>query len=295
MSVVRIPPIEITPRDIGVEPIRTHKGPTGLHYLAYVPRGGDTNLEPLVFVHGYGRRVHEQLKHLKALADDTGRPLLAPFFSKTQHLRYQRLGKGSDGLRADHYFNAGLEDAASRYGLSADRFVLIGYSGGGQFAHRYTMIYPQRVSRLIAISSGWYTFPDREMAYPYGLETARKLRRVSMNPEAFLKVPMSVLVGAQDFETKNLRSNPELDKQQGMSRVERARRWVLSMRMAARLYRVDADISYQEVPGIGHSFSQFVTRGYLRELIIAAINEGTREDLDAVSRCAAETGAGYGA
>ena len=295
MDVIRIPPSEIPSRDIGTEAIPTHQGQTGLRYLEYMPPQVNTNLEPLVFVHGYSRRVSEQLKQLKALADETGRPLLAPFFSKTQHRRYQRLGKGSDGLRADRYFNACLEDAASRYRLRSDRFVLIGYSGGGQFAHRYAMIYPQRISRLIAISSGWYTFPDRETAYPYGLATARKLRSVSMNPETFLQVPTTVLVGARDLETRNLRSNPELDRQQGTSRVERARRWVLAMRMAARLYRVDADISYQEVPGIDHSFEQFVTRGYLRELIIAAINESAPEDTDAVHVDNTQAGVGHGA
>lgn len=295
MNVIRIPPNELASHDIDTETLPNRQWESGLRYLEYMPRQVNTDLEPLVFVHGYSRRVYEQLKPLEALADATGRPLLAPFFSKTQHRRYQRLGKGSDGLRADRYFNACLEDAASRYRLRSDRFVLIGYSGGAQFAHRYAMIYPQRTSRLIAISSGWYTFPDREITYPYGLATARKLRRVSMNPEAFLQVPMTVLVGARDFETRNLRSNPELDRQQGTSRVERARRWVLAMRMAARLYRVDADISYQEVPGIGHSFGQLVTRGYLRELIIAAITDSAHEDTDSVHVGNTHAGVGHDA
>ena len=294
MTVIRLPSPVTPSHTIGVAPVPTHEEQPGLRYLEYMPRQVNPDLEPLVFVHGYTRRADEQLQQLKALADATGRALLAPFFGKTQHPRYQRLGKGVDGPRADRYFDACLEDAASRLGLRSDRFVLMGYSGGAQFAHRYAMVYPHRVARLIAIAAGWYTFPDREKSYPYGLATAGKLRRVSMNPETFLQVPMTVLVGARDFDTTNLRSNPRLDSQQGTSRVERARRWVLAMRMAARLYRVKADIVYQEVPGIGHSFTQFVAKGCLRELVLAAINEGVNDGATAMQGDCSQSGFGRG-
>lgn len=247
-----------------------------LNYLAYIPDNPHPALEPIVFVHGYKRRGKEQLEQLRRISDASRRALLAPCFCARQHPRYQRLGKGRDQLRADTYFNACLEDATRRHGIDTDRFVLTGFSGGAQFGHRYTMAHPQRVTRLIAIAAGWYTFPDAEVPYPHGLATVRKLRATSLNPEAFLRVPTAVLVGARDLNTVNLRCNPGIDKQQGLTRVERARRWVLAMREAARRYRVKADIRYQEVPGIGHSFDHFVRRGHLLELILGAITDPLR-------------------
>ncbi len=249
---------------------------SSLQYLVYLPANVDRKIEPIVFVHGYKRRAEDQVEQLKLISDLTGRALIAPCFSVTQHPRYQRLGKGNDGLRADRYFDACLDEVARCYNLQSDRFLLMGFSGGAQFGHRYAMIYPERVARLIAIAAGWYTFPDPGLSYPYGVATAGKLRAVSMHPETFLRIPMTVLIGARDRDSVNLRRNSKLDKQQGKSRVERARRWVLAMRMAARLYRVDANISYQEVPNISHSFDQFVKAGFLRELVLAAINEGSK-------------------
>ena len=247
-----------------------------LNYLAYIPDNAQPTLEPIVFVHGYKRRGKEQLEQLRRISDASGRALFAPCFCARQHPRYQRLGKGRDHLRADTYFNACLKDATRRHGIGTDRFVLAGFSGGAQFSHRYTMAHPQRVTRLIAIAAGWYTFPDAEIPYPHGLATARKLRATSLNPEAFLRVPTAVLIGARDLNTVNLRCNPGIDDQQGLTRVERARRWVLAMREAARRYRVEADIRYQEVPGIGHSFDHFVRRGQLLELILGAITDPLR-------------------
>ncbi|GEM_PF-1108795 len=259
-----------------------------LDYLSYIPSNVNRLLEPLVFVHGYSRRAEDQLNALQELSERTSRALIAPCFTKEQHRRYQRLGRGSDGMRADAYFNACLEHAAEQHELSVDRIILLGYSGGAQFSHRYAMIYPQRVARLIAIAAGWYTFPNPEVSFPYGLATARKLRAVSISPEQFLRIPMTVLVGAKDLDTVNLRRNVELDTQQGSTRVERARRWVLAMRMAARLYRVPADISYQEVPGITHSFDEFVARGHLIELAYAAI-----DDTPVQGSSTEETGSNY--
>ena len=265
---------------VGRGAVAANDSGSSLQYLVYLPNSLNRDLDPIVFVHGYKRRADMQVEQLKMISDITGRALLAPCFTKEQHRRYQRLGKGTDGLRADRYFDACLEDVTARYDLKTEKFLLIGYSGGAQFGHRYAMVHPHRVTRLIAIAAGWYTYPDAAISYPHGLATAGKLRAVSINPEVFLRIPMNVLVGANDLDSVNLRRNSRLDKQQGKDRVERARRWVLAMRMAARLYRVDVDISYQEVPGIGHSFEQFVEQGYLRELVLAVIKDDGNDDRD---------------
>lgn len=263
----------------GEEVRRRQGGAAGCQprYFSYVPKRVCRDRAPLVFVHGYNRNARDQLELLRPLADRLERVLLAPYFAKEQHPRYQRLGKGTDGERADSYFDSCLREAAGELQVATQRIVLIGFSGGAQFAHRYGMLHPHRVEKLIAVAAGWYTFPDCDTPYPRGLDVRGKLRRANPNPESFLAVPTTVIVGEEDRDDTNLRHGDRLDRQQGSTRVERARRWVLAMRMAARRYGVSADIVYQEVPGMDHDFERFVVHGRLRELLLMGLGEAHRE------------------
>lgn len=237
-------------------------------FYAYLPRELRNEHPPLVFVHGYNRRAAEQAAAMIPLSETLGCPLIAPLFPKAVHPRYQRIARGRDGQRADHLLHDCL-----RHFLGTDRlrFNLVGFSGGAQFAHRYTMAHPERVAGLVAIAAGWYTLPDPALTYPIGLQKRRALTGRSLNPEHFLRVPTTVIVGDRDTGTQNLRRSPDLDRLQGVTRVERARSWVVHMRRAAEEHRVPAQVSYREVPGIGHDYDEFVARGFLRELIRDAL------------------------
>lgn len=42
---------------------------------------------------------------------------------------------------------------------------------GAQFVHRYVTFMPDtRVDRAVSANAGWYTLPDVDVAYPYGLK-----------------------------------------------------------------------------------------------------------------------------
>jgi pimeloyl-ACP methyl ester carboxylesterase len=240
-------------------------GDTGqFRYFAYRPTNPKPGQPPLVFVHGYSRRAEEHAQALLPLCETLGCTLLAPLFTKSEHPRYQRLGRGADGQRPDRILNACLEDL---FGSGVGQIHLAGFSGGAQFAHRYSMAYPQRVAHLLAIAAGWYTLPDPSLRYPLGLHARRAMRGTSLNPERFLRVPATVIVGDQDTGTQNLRSSVVLDALQGTTRVERARNWVAYMRMAAKLHRQPSVIRYLEVPGIGHDFEEFIAIGHLLDLM----------------------------
>lgn len=246
----------------------------GHDYLVYRPRHAPPGRPPIAFIHGYGRGVEGQVDQLRSLAEASGRVLVAPVFTREQHPRYQRLRIGYRGLRSSDVLEACLDDFAARSGESpGGPVMLVGFSGGAQFAHRYLMARPERVERLVAIAAGWYTLPDPLSRFPLGLKTGRRLKRYSFNPEEFLRVPMHVMVGAEDTTTANLRMTDELVNTQGGTRVERARRWVSLMRLAAKSYGVSVDIRYREIPGVGHSFRDFVDRGELLSLIAAALGD----------------------
>ena len=250
-------------------------GDSRLSYFAYRPFAARDDQPLLVFIHGYARRAEEHARALVPLCERLGCTLLAPHFTKEDHPRYQRLGRGHDGQRADRVLNACVEDLV---GMDAPPINLAGFSGGAQFAHRYAMAHPQRVARLIAVAAGWYTLPDSTHRYPHGLRTQRTLRGYSLNPEQFLRIPISVLVGSEDTGSHNLRRSPELDARQGRTRVERARTWVTHMRLAAREHRLPSAVAYLEVPGVGHDFAEFIERGHLLKLMDRALRDPAHQE-----------------
>lgn len=248
----------------------------GQQFLRYVPTSYCPESTPLVFIHGYTRQVDAQLKTLLALSEARGCALLAPVFDRVQHPRYQRLGRSGFGARADAILDACLCEGL---GLAqTEQIALLGFSGGAQFAHRYTMAHPQRVAKLIAVAAGWYTMPEEQTAFPRGLCTRRHLRTHLLNPERFLRVPTTVIVGGADTTKINLRRGARLDAQQGTTRVERARRFVCGLREAAGRHGVEASIHYREVPGQGHDFGTFIERGGLLALIDEALGPLTTTD-----------------
>ncbi len=230
-------------------------------YLIFIPSSGAVRAPVLVSVHGVSRNAHEQARALVPACDERGIVLVVPIFGVDSHKDYQRLGRGRD--RADLLLNRCLGEAASLSGADVAQIRLFGFSGGAQFVHRYLMAHPDRVERAVLAAAGWYTFPDHRRRFPYGIRVGRSLRGVSFNPEKFLRVPIHVLVGSADVESKNLRRSARLDAQQGTTRVERAHRWVAAMREAADAYRMERQVTLTEVPDVDHSFQRFCRTGAL--------------------------------
>jgi pimeloyl-ACP methyl ester carboxylesterase len=243
----------------------------GQEYYVYVPGTAGADAPICVAVHGISRNAHELAKLFAVHAERTAAVLVAPYFSPERYSDYQRLGRSGRGTRADVVLDSIVEEVAWLTGADATQIYLFGYSGGAQFAHRYAMAYPQRVARAVVASAGWYTFPDARERFPYGIAPNRELPSVRFDPEEFLRVPMTVLVGELDTTDEGLRRTERVDRQQGETRVERARKWVEAMREAARAYRVEPRVSFEAVPGGDHSFKRLVTDGRLGERVFEAL------------------------
>ena len=146
-------------------------------------------------------------------------------------------------------------------------------SGGAQFAHRYTLAHPHRVNRLVVVGSGWYTFPNPRARYPYGIRRSRELPGVRFDPEEFLRIPITVMVGEKDTETTNLRATPRVNRQQGKTRLERARRWVEAMREAAEIRGLAPLVTLETIPDGSHDFENLMKSGGLGERTFARLFE----------------------
>lgn len=242
---------------------RTLAADTSQHYLVYVPGGAARGAPLLVTAHGISRNFEEHARRFAPYAEKHGVVLAAPYFPEEEFGDYQRLGRDGRGRRADLALEAIVAEVESLTGASAGRFHLFGFSGGAQFAHRYALAHPGRIARAAVAAAGWYAFPDTATPYPYGigLPPGTGLPDVRFEPDRFLRVPITVFVGTADTTSKNLRRNPAVDRQQGTTRLERAERWTAAMRRAAESRGLEPLVTCERVPGVGHSFREFMEAG----------------------------------
>ena len=238
---------------------RSLDGMQQLDYFAYVPTEGQRNNRVFVAVHGISRNAEQHLEGFAAQAELYGAVMLAPLFPKVSFPAYQRLGTSVHQERADMAFDQMLQDASGWLGINATPLHIFGFSGGGQFTHRYAMFYPKRVARMVLGAPGWYTFPDPDRRYPLGLRSADDWPRLKFSPARFLKIPSLILVGDEDdIRDDDLNKSRHIDAFQGLNRVERGERWINAMRALARAYNVPADFRFETVPNANHAYESYL-------------------------------------
>ncbi len=229
---------------------------------------------PVVAVHGIRRASRDQARAFAERAARLGRPVVAPLFDEASFPSYQR-AVGRD--RADLAL-LGLLDALGREGVcDPARIELFGYSGGGQFAHRFAWLYPHRVDRLTVAAAGWYTFPAAA-PFPYGLGTAAEKRAFSRHLAAnlrdFLGLPITVAVGSDDdVVDAHTRRGPVIDAQQGRTRLQRAHRWSAALEDRARSLGLEPRVALHVLADCGHDFRQCVAVGRLGRLVLPLAGE----------------------
>jgi pimeloyl-ACP methyl ester carboxylesterase len=215
----------------------------------------------LCCVHGVTSSPADQIQALVPLSAAHGIPVLAPEFPRPDYKGYQRLASIEEPLGAAHAFHGAVTDALGRMGSGTVPVDMMGFSGGAQFIHRYAMLFPQRVRRLVVAAAGWYTYLDPEREFPHGIAPSELSGGRAVQVAEFLRIPIRVMIGERDVERDTqLRSTRMVDRQQGKHRLERAIRWVEHLRHDARSRGIDADISLELLPRVGHSFREAMAR-----------------------------------
>ncbi len=240
-------------------------------YFLYQPPRTGAGARVLVVVHGISRNAEEHAHRFKRLAKQYGIVLIAPLFPKATFPDYQRLGRSGKGGRPDRLLRAILDEVNDLTGADVSRVYLFGYSGGGQFVHRYAMAYADQVAAVAVGAAGWYTFPDLAARFPRGLKTRSKWLKSHLKPEAFLKVPMAAFVGERDVrrgsERPELKQSVKVDAQQGLTRLERGRHWIEAMRAAAAAHGLTTAYQYEVLPHASHSFKASMKHGHLGQRV----------------------------
>jgi poly(3-hydroxybutyrate) depolymerase len=250
-------------------------GGTGPRYCLFQPTSGSSDDRLLIAVHGISRNAREQARLFARHAERDGVTIVAPLFEPATHGDYQRLGRVGRGGRADHLLDEIVAEVSSNQGLASRPLRLFGFSGGGQFVHRYAMAHPDRVAAAVVSAAGWYTFPDRGLAYPYGIGAPDALPGVGFDLARMLRVPVTVLVGERDhWRDPELRASRRIDSRQGNTRIDRGRRWIEAMRTAARVRGLATPYRFELIPRCGHSFRNAVRRGGLGDRVFALLFGG---------------------
>lgn len=240
--------------------------------------GKGTGQPPVVIVHGIKREVAQMAQLMCRRAHQVQRTVILPHFDATHWKKYQR---AACPKRADIALLNLMQSLTSEGRVAPGRFDLAGFSGGAQFSHRFAWMYPDLVGRLCLTAPGWWTFPEPEAAWPYGMGADTSRRGVEglwlqANLRRFLDREIVVTVGSEDTtRDANLRKGAQIDAQQGSTRVDRARNWVRAMRIAAHKAGLRPNISFDLLEGCGHSFSTCVVQAQLdRQFVVPACARG---------------------
>lgn len=254
---------------------RTIAGMSQMDYIVYIPKERSDETRIMCTIHGISRNALEHIKGFIPQAERYGSVIVAPLFPRINFPRYQQLGTSANQERADMAFNNILQDAQEWLNLPSAPILIFGFSGGGQFAHRYAMFYPKRVAKMVLAAPGWYSFPDPEQKYPYGIKSSLNWPKLTFAMEKFLQIPTLVLVGEEDdLRDADLNKERAIDAFQGLNRVERAEHWTAAARALGRSYDISTDFRLEMVPNANHAYESYLAHPPFAENVFDFLFEG---------------------
>ncbi|MFC1851006.1 alpha/beta hydrolase family protein [candidate division CSSED10-310 bacterium] len=249
----------------GLNPASLHDGQKLLLYLPSYPLSTQSNPKILVIIHGFLKinnieqglsSVHQRLTPWIPFARRSNFILLAPLFDSTRFRNdFQRLNM--KGPRADLRLNdiiIMIKELIPE--IKAHKINLFGFSGGGQFVHRYVAFHPDMVQAAVAAAAGWYLWPDPDLPYPLGLKISKFNKLEKPRLKDMMSAPLLILVGENDRTQSSFRTiyhSYNLNQLQGESRFERALNWFQAMRNAST--EQNFSIQLHVVPQTEHNIS----------------------------------------
>lgn len=158
----------------------------------------------------------------------------------------------SDWIYSD--FDRIFETARRTLNLETRSYDLFGHSAGGQILHRFALFHrDNHANRIVAANAGWYTLPEFETAFPYGLKDTGV---VADEIGQALQARLIVFLGELDDENEtrgSLRETPEASRQ-GPGRLQRGRYFFAGAQALAAQLDTELKWELEIVPGIGHEY-----------------------------------------
>jgi poly(3-hydroxybutyrate) depolymerase len=244
----------------GSTPVFASQVDPRLHYCLHVPRElpADGSAPLVVLQHGTGRTAQKYRTAMRDWAEEHKALILAPIFPaglidpddvhNFKFISYR-------GIRFDHMLLSIVDEIAARYPVSAERFYLHGFSGGGQFTHRFLFLHPERLAAASIGAPGRITQLDDSLPWWLGTKGFEERFGRPIDVDAVRRVPVHMVVGSEDtdtFEINNPGDSNWMDgcEKTGATRIERLR--TLQRNFEANGITVTFDV----VDGVAHRGSQ---------------------------------------
>jgi poly(3-hydroxybutyrate) depolymerase len=227
---------------------------TRFSYCLYVPTGHAPDGPPLplvVTVHGTRRRAETLRDAFADFAERHNCVVLAPLFpagitGPNDVDSYKLLSPA--GFRPDEVLLAMVDEAAARWHVRTDSFHLHGFSGGGQFAHRFAYLHPHRLASMSVGAPGRVTLLDPTTTWWHGTADMKDRFGTDADPAALRGLPVQLVVGENDTDTVELTPGKgPSSAATGTDRVER----INALRANWRDHGINARLDI--VPGTGHN------------------------------------------
>lgn len=228
-------------------------------YCLYVPKNysesEDKVYDLAVIVHGTGRTASQYRDRFADFADRNDCIVLAPLFPAGIGVagdlaNYKRIL--FHGIRYDQVLLSMVDEVAAKYRLRSERFMLYGFSGGGQFSQRFFLLHPERLHAVSIGAPGVVTLLNTDYDWWVGVRDIEQRFGRSLNLAAMRAVTVQTIIGTADTATWEITISRDsalwMDgaQLQGDNRIERIT--ALADSFAAHGIRVQRDT----VPGIAH-------------------------------------------
>jgi len=225
--------------------------------------------------HGIERTAKKYRNRAIEIADKACLMVFAPKFDKKRfpNWRYQRGGVvHKDKVKKRSEWTASfvqeLIDWAKREVKSKNpKVYLFGHSAGAQFLSRIAAYTPSlAVERIVIANPSTYVFPTLDESAPYGFGGLFSEFEAYKTIKAYLASPISIYLGQEDTDKKNLHNN-KAAKRQGKNRLERGRNIFQQAKAFATKKAWTFNWKLVEVPNIGHSSKEMLRADQLYQAL----------------------------
>ena len=236
-------------------------GNPDIETFIYVPEKVSGKTKILFVMSGFGRNADEYIDSWKKWAKKNNYIVVCPLFDDknwdgSRGYNFGNIFTGNEGAgemnpRSKWSFTIieGIhQKVRNDYKIADEKFDIFGHSAGAQFVHRFVLFVPQaKIRTAIAANAGWFTLPDLNLKFPYGLKNPL-LSLTKSDLMNWTNLHLVLMRGTDDLSREgNFRKSAEADAQ-GKTRFER------SGFMYAKVKEFNPQTNWRlvDVPKIGH-------------------------------------------
>lgn len=235
----------------------------------FLPDTAKPDTPVLIVMHGVKRDAERYRNDWMPHAQKYGFIIVAPEFSRMEFPKDADYSQGSvvdDKGRtrpreqwAFSFIEPIFDAVKAGTGNRTEKYQIYGHSAGAQFVHRFLFFVPEaRVARGVSANAGWWTLPDVDVDFPFGLKGAPPIKGDAL--KTVLQRPLVVLLGTADTDPNDVNlSRSKGAMAQGPFRFARGNFFFRYGQRQAAAQDVTLGWKLDTAPGIGHSDKDMAT------------------------------------